>query len=183
MTNAGWLLMLGALAFNVAAFAPFSMRFFTSRNAGSRAAMIERSPWMWRGLCVLFMAGAALTVGGLLLLTLDLGIEWLWIGLAAAVAGAFFWLRITVFRLTAAPQQVADPPAVAGSWFRGYVLLTQVAWILFGIALLNTALPSWLGWGLIGATAATFVLYVITRDLPPAVFYLLMLVVGGALLG
>lgn len=183
MTSAGWLLIIGALVFNIAAFAPFNMRFFTSNSAESRAAMIERGPWMWRALCVLFMAGAVLTVAGLLLLTLDLGIWWLWIGLAAAVVGTYFWLRINLFRLAAVPQAVANNPGAARPWFRWYVLLTQAAWIIFGLALLNTTLPAWLGWGLIVVTAVTFGLYVITRDLPPFVFYLLTLVIGGVLLG
>lgn len=184
MTSAGWLLILGALVFNIAAFAPFNMRFFTSSSAESRALMIERSPWLWRVLCVLFMAGAVLTVAGLALLALDLSIWWLWLGLAAAVAGTYFWLRINLFRLAAVAQAVGNNPSAGRSWFRRYVLLTQAAWIVFGMAILATpALPSWLGWGLVGVTALTFALYAITRDLPPFVFYLLMLVVGGVLLG
>lgn len=183
MTGAGWLLIIGALLFNIAAFHPFIMRYIPTRNPDMRTAMIERSPWVWRGLCALFAAGAVVTVVGLLLLTLDLGVWWLWIGLAAAVAGAYFWVRVNLYRVFASPRAVGRSTNSTHGWFPAYTLLTQAAWVVFGAALLTTTLPAWLGWGLIGVSAGSFVMYVVTRDFPPFVYYLLMLVVGGVLLG
>src|SRR5712692_1806845 len=66
--------------------------------------------------------------------------------------------------------------------FRTYVLLTIGGLILLGVDFLIEGLPIWLGWLIIGASIVFLAAYLRFSDIPPFVFYVLLLVAGVALL-
>jgi hypothetical protein len=62
--------------------------------------------------------------------------------------------------------------------FATYVLLTIGGLALLGIGLLNGGFPAWLGWFTLGADLVFLTGYLRFEDIPPFVFYLLLLLVG-----
>jgi hypothetical protein len=62
--------------------------------------------------------------------------------------------------------------------FLSYTFLTQGGLLLLGLAWLNSALPRWPGWLMLGSTALLFIVTVITGDMPPFLYYLLTLAAG-----
>lgn len=69
-----------------------------------------------------------------------------------------------------------------GRPFAIYLWLTLGGLALLGVALLTAGYPGWLGWLVLGADVVFLVMYLAMRDLPPFVFYLLLTVVGVAVL-
>jgi hypothetical protein len=60
------------------------------------------------------------------------------------------------------------------------VLLTIGGLALLGVGLLAGGFPAWLGWLTLGANLLFLAGYLWLRDIPPFVFYLLLLLVGLA---
>ncbi len=98
----------------------------------------------------------------------------------ALVVGALTWswslllrsLRISDFAFGRLP----------GWPFRTYVLLTIGGLILLGVDFLIEGFPIWLGWPIIGVSIVFLAAYLRFGDIPPFVFYVLLLVAGVALL-
>jgi hypothetical protein len=67
---------------------------------------------------------------------------------------------------------------LAGWPFATYVLLTIGGLALLAIGLLSGNIPGWLGWLTLGADVVLLAGYLWFKDIPPFVFYLLLLVVG-----
>ena len=65
--------------------------------------------------------------------------------------------------------------------FATYVLLTIGGLAPLGIGLLAGDYAAWLGWLVLAADVLFLGLYLAMRDIPPFVFYLLLLVVGIAI--
>jgi hypothetical protein len=59
-----------------------------------------------------------------------------------------------------------------------YFVLTEAGLALFGVALLSSALPQWVGWLMVGSMALFFVLTMILRDIAPFVYYVITLLTG-----
>ena len=66
--------------------------------------------------------------------------------------------------------------------FAAYVLLTTGGLMPLGVGLLLGGFPTWLGWLTCGASVAFLIIYVLWRDVPPFVFYVLITAVGIMLL-
>ena len=66
--------------------------------------------------------------------------------------------------------------------FATYVLLTIAGIALLAIGLLIGYFPTWLGWVTLGADVVFLAGYLRFKDIPPFVFYVLLLVVGLAVL-
>ena len=66
--------------------------------------------------------------------------------------------------------------------FVAYVWLTLAGLLLLGLGILWGDWPAWLGWLVVGADAVFVIGYLRYRDIPPFVFYALLLVVGLAVL-
>jgi 4-hydroxybenzoate polyprenyltransferase len=58
----------------------------------------------------------------------------------------------------------------------------MAAFLLIGFLLLHTGFPAWAAWSLIGGSLLFFILYVIFKDMPPFVHYVLGLILGVVLL-
>ncbi len=179
---AGLIVVLGSLAFLVAAFLPITGVFIIERDAARLA-----SRWTeWVVSLVLFGLGGTVTALGLGLVTLVLrdtrpAALASWLGLAALAVGAVAW-DVIIYRRYAQPLAVVVQQPNINWLFVAYTLLTQAALIAYGFALLQAGYPRWLGWGAIGLTALLTVAYLIFKDVPPFAYYVITLIIGVKLL-
>lgn len=176
---AALIVVAGSVLFLAAAFSPIS-RVYAEPDAARRLEIILAGPNQWLISHLLFGLGAAVTAAGIGWLASALSgrpsAVWLYACAALLLIGAVLWGWHLYLR-------VADPEAFATrtmpAWhFFAYTFLTQAALVLFGVGLLRTALPPWVGWLAIGSMALFFVLTIITGDMPPFVYYLVTLTAG-----
>jgi hypothetical protein len=118
------------------------------------------------------------------------------LGLMALVFGAVLWVIHLAFRLSIdfwAAQETARTGVMPdvyvplnewiGALFILYTILTFLAAIAYAGALVSTRLlPRWVGWATIVYSLAGLGLLAVTGDVPPAVHYLLPIVMGILLL-
>ena len=179
----GIVICLGSLLFLIAAFSP-SSRVFGASTAEKKLAVINASMRGWKISQALFGSGAIITALGVGLLAFSL--RWLPANLIYVIAGlllvgAVSWSRHVYLR-------AMDPQAfVAGAlpaWhFILYTLLTLAGFFLLGFESLRLfGFHAWQGWLLMGASLLFFVAYLIFKDMPPFVHYLLGLVLGVSLI-
>jgi len=98
----------------------------------------------------------------------------------ALVVGALAWSWSVFLRST----RISDFAfgRLPGWPFRTYVLLTIGGLVLLGVDFLIEGFPIWLGLLIIGASIVFLAAYLRFSDIPPFVFYVLLLVAGVALL-
>lgn len=175
----GLVLFIGSVLFAAAAFSPVS-QVFGARDIEKKVEILTGAPTQWVISQILFGLGAVVTA---------LGIGFLAAALTNATASRLLWLAMSLLLVGAAfwswhvGLRALDPIAFAQGefphWnFAVYSVLTQIGFVLVGIAILKTDLASWSGWMLIIGMSAFFVLMVIFRDMPPFVYYLLTAIVG-----
>lgn len=184
MTSTGATLMIVGSAVFLVGAAVGVPRVFTESDPQLKVRMIEERLTSWRAAQPLYAGGsivAALGAGSLAsgaragsgaTLFLASGV--------LLMVGALCWswfvtLRTVGYRAFALGQLPSWP-------FATYVLLTIAGLALLGIALLVSDFPTWLGWLTLVADAAYLAAYLRFGDIPPAVFYLLLGVVGVTVL-
>ncbi len=172
----GVVLLAGSLLFLTAAFSPVA-RVFSTPAADKKLEIIRTSGNAWAVEQVLFALGSIVTAIGVGLAASSLRTQpssyLLSLSAIVLAAGALPWSRSVYLR-------AIDPGAfVAGSlpaWhFATYTLLTQAALIILGVAVLRLQFHNWVGWLLIGGATLCCLLYVVFKDMPPFVYYLLTL--------
>ena len=99
---------------------------------------------------------------------------------ALLVAGALAW-SWSAYRRALSPREFALG-RLPGWSFAAYLWLTFGGLALLGLGLLAGGWAAWRGWGVLVADALFVVAYLRYRDFPPFVFYVLLLVVGIAVL-
>lgn len=173
-TTIAWIILIGCLLFLFAAFNPSAIAF-GARTPEARLEAIRNYERLWLISQYAFGLGAVLTAigfflfarayggGGGLLLPVSAGM----------LAGALLWginlfMRATDFEGFANGAQPNWP-------FVAYTLLTMLGLAVWGYAYLQGGFPAWLGWGTLGPTALLFVLFVVFRDMPPFVYYVISL--------
>jgi hypothetical protein len=172
-------IIVGSVIFIAAAFSPIS-RIFGMPDAGERLEVILAAPNQWLVAQLLFALGSVVTVIGIGLLAFrtaghDSSV-YLTSSAVLMAVGAVLWSWHVYMR-------AVDPALfTAGEvplWlFAGYSLLTMAGLASLGTALLQTVLPSWVGWLAIGSAALFLVLAIAFRDMPPFVYYLITLIIG-----
>jgi hypothetical protein len=180
--TAGVLLIVGSAVFFLGA-AIGVPRVFTEPDRRRKLEMLEERLLLWRVAQPLYALGPLIVgVGVGYLAAATSGGTWTLLALscAALVVGALCWswstyLRGTHYREFALGQQAALP-------FRSYVLLTIGGLALLGVALLTGDFPAWLAWLTLGADLLFLAGYLRFGDIPPFVFYVLLTVVGIAVL-
>ena len=178
----GVLLIVGSVVFFVGA-AIGVPGVFTQTDPQARLRMLTERRRAWQVAQPLYGLGPGIATAGVGVLAASCGG-----GAAAALAascgmfavGALAWwwslflrgTRVSDFAFGALP-----------SWpFATYVLLTIAGIALLGLGLLTGEFPTWLGWVTLAADVVFLVGYLRFRDIPPFVFYVLLTVVGVAVL-
>ena len=176
VTVGGWLVLLGSVVF----FAGASYgvpRVFTVRAPEERLALLRARAEVWRRAQWLYAIGPLLAALGVVVLGLG------WSGQArllasgagiALLVGAVLW-SVSCVRRGRRIEEFSRGELPAKPWL-GYVWLTLAGLVLLGLACLGFA--TWVGVVVLIAAVAFTALFVITRDIPPFVFYLVLTVVG-----
>src|SRR5215216_1792522 len=153
--------IIGSVMFLTAAFMPISF-VYAERDVQTQIARVQGSPLAWVISLSLFALGSILVAAGLAWVTLHLhstrAAFSCSLGLALITLGTLCWVVIA------------------------YTLLTQAALIAYGLAFLQAGYPRWLGLGAIIPAALLCVAYLIFKDMPPFVYYVITLVIGSRLL-
>jgi len=175
-------ILIGSVLFLIAAFSPIS-RIFGIASAQARLQVISASPTAWAVAQVLFAIGAIVAGIGVLLAAIALpgrpSSSLVYVAAVLLLVGAAAW-SWHVYLRAADPQAFTDGTLPA--WhFILYNVLTLAALAIIGFALLRMGFPAWSGWLLIAGSILLFVLYVILKDMPPLVYYILGLVLGVVL--
>lgn len=175
----GIIICVGALLFLVAAFSPISS-VYAAPSKERKLELIRAAPGAWRASQWMFGGGALLFGLGVAIGTFALRERFsaplLYLPAVLLLVGAVSW-SWHVYQRALDPIAFVEG-ALPGWQFLLYTVLTLAALALIGAALRQMAFPGWAGWVLLGGAALLFVLYVIFKDLPPFVHYLLGLVVG-----
>lgn len=186
---AGIVLIAGSVLFIIAAFMPITIKVITAPDAEKRIEFIQNEQSGWLLVNILFGAGSVVAVIGLGLLGLHIqgtansSIVKLAAYAAPALAGlgGLFWVIIVYNRAVLPAPEIANNLGINAWMFPTYTLLTQVALMLVGWVLLQSGYPAWLGGGLLVLAVLSLVAFVVFKDMPPFVHYVLLLIVGIAL--
>jgi hypothetical protein len=176
---AGVLLIAGSVIF-LAGAAIGVPGVFTEADPQQRLRMLTAHLTMWRIAQPLYGLGpilVAVGVGYLAAAAQGRGTRAVFAASCAALAiGALAWTWSLYLRGT----RVAEfARGTLPSWpFAIYVLLTIAGLALLGLGLLAGRFPTWLGWVALGADVLFLIGYLWFKDIPPFVFYLLLLLVG-----
>jgi hypothetical protein len=180
--TSGVLMVSGSVLFLVGAGIAVP-RVFTEPDSEQRLRMLAERLWWWRLGQPLYALGAlvaALGVGALAADDRATDGTWFQASCALLVLGALAW-SLSVYRRAVRPRDFALG-RLPGWPFAAYVWLTLCGLLLLGAGLLAGGWPDALGWIVLGADALFVVGYLRYRDIPPFVFYVLLSVVGFAVL-
>jgi hypothetical protein len=172
-------IIVGSIFFLIAAFLPISRVFVTPDTAG-KLEIINAAPGQWTFAQIFFALGSLVTVLGVAMLANRMSGQsvslYMYVATGLMGVGALLWSWHVYSR-------AVDPAAFAAGevpiWlFAGYSLLTMVGLALIGFALLQIGLPPWVGWLAIGSAGLFLVLGLAFGDMPPFVYYVIMLTIG-----
>jgi hypothetical protein len=155
-------------------------RVFTERDPATKLRMLEERLTWWRAAQPLYAGGPLVAAAGTGFLagSVDAGPERAWFGLSCLllVVGAACWSRSVYLRFHHVREFAFGE--LPGWPFAAYVWLTLAGLAVLGIALLVAGFPAWTGGLTLTATLVFLLGYVRFGDIPPFVFYLLLLVVS-----
>jgi hypothetical protein len=175
--------IIGSVMFLTAAFMPISF-VYGERDVQTQIARVQDSPLAWVISLSLFALGSILVVAGLAWVTLYLrSISAAFassLGLVMIAFGTLCWVVIVYQRATLPLQDVFGAPTF-GWLFIAYTLLTQAALIAYGFAFMQAGYSRWLGLGTIIPAALLCIAYLIFKDMPPFVYYVITLLIGSRL--
>ena len=173
------ILLVGSILFIIAAFMPVS-RVYAEPSQAAKLEIITSNRTAWSASQVLFGLGASIAAIGLGFVAHHLrgapGAVWAYIGLAAVILGAVLWDGLVYLRAVD-PEGFVEGRLV-GWLFPAYTLLTQVGLIAFGVSYLRAGYPAWLGGVTVGGAIIFFIIYLVFRDIPPFVYYVLTFIAG-----
>ena len=173
------ILLVGSILFIIVAFMPVS-RVYAEPSQAAKLEIITSNRTAWTASQILFGLGASIAAIGLGFATYHLrgtpGAVWVYIGLAAVILGAVLWDGLVYLRAID-PEGFVEGKLI--SWpFPVYALLTQVGLIAFGVSYLRAGYPAWLGGVTVGGAIIFFIIYLVFRDIPPFVYYILTFIAG-----
>ena len=173
------ILLVGSVLFIIAAFMPVS-QVYVAPTPAAKLEIIYSDRTAWISSQVLFGLGASIAAIGLGFVAYHLrttpGAFWAYIGLVAVILGAVLWDGHVYLR-------AIDPEAfvegrLIGWLFPAYALLTQLGLLAFGVAYLQAGYPAWLGGITVAGAVIFFIIYLVFRDIPPFVYYILTFIAG-----
>jgi hypothetical protein len=158
-------------------------RVFTEPDRQERRRLLEQQPVRWRVGQPGYALGAvlaAIAVGWLAAEATAPADRWLAASCSLLVLGALAW-SWSVYLRALRPGDFALGRLPA--WpFAAYVSLTIAGLALLGVGLLMGGWPNWTGWVTVGLDLLFLAGYARYGDIPPFVFYLLLGIVGVAVL-
>jgi hypothetical protein len=172
-------IMVGSVLFLIAAFSPIS-RVFPEPSAVRKLEIIVASPNAWFVAQIFFGLGAMLTVIGIAIIGYQSRAQpFAWF-IHASVIILFLGASLRLWHVYARAE---DPAAFTEGSLSAwpvvlYWVLTPAGLAVFGVALLRSALPQWVGWVMIASMALFLLLTVIFGDIPPFVYYAITLLTG-----
>lgn len=173
------ILLVGSALFIIAAFMPVS-RVFVAPSPTAKLGIITSNHTAWTASQVLFGLGASITAIGLGFVAYHLrgtpGAVWAYIGLIAVILGAVFWDGHVYLRAVD-PEGFVEGRLI-GWLFPAYALLTQVGLLAFGVAYLRAGYSAWLGRVTVGGAIIFIIVYLVFKDIPPFVYYILTFMAG-----
>ena len=179
----GMMLIIGSLLFLVAAFMPVS-RVYPAQGVEQKMAIIDADRTGWQVSQVLFALSAAVAWAGMGLLAYRFrafgGSILPLAAVAAAGVGLALWLAYVYLR-TIRPEDFVSG-LVPGWPFVAYSFLTLLAIFVIGSGMSQPKFPRWLPIFNMGAAALMGLAFLIFKDLPPLLYYVVTLVDGIALL-
>jgi len=185
---AGVTLIAGSLLFFVGATMPVNSHVFGTDDALVKLRYIEEDPAAWDLAMAMLAAGGLTAAIGLVPLARSvqqvtdrriLGV--IAYGAATlAIGGAVSWVIISSIRIARSPLDVVFVD-ISPLLFGTYRVFTRAAFVIFGVVLLLSGYPRWLGWMLIVVGAMMFA-DLVALVLPPFVHYVVFLILGAALL-
>jgi len=196
---AGWLLVVGSVAFGFGAGDPYLVRAWTAPHE-TFLTIVARHPMAWRVSHVLFIGGTVLTSAGLAALVLVVPDGW---ARALALAGAttfavaaVLWVVSLLYRLAVTPitasvfvetgaldSSLAALDRLNGGLFKAFIVIAFAGLAAIGVATTaGGAIPAPLGWATAALSCLFVVGLVVTGDMPPFTVYLAPLAFGIALL-
>lgn len=175
----GLLLVAGSVVFLVGA-AVGVPKVFTEPDPQARLRLLTEHLGMWRAAQPLYGLGPVVAAAGVGWLAAAAPTRGSRATLAAAclalAVGALAWAWSLYLRGTRVAEFAFG--RLPGWPFATYVLLTIGGLGLLGAGLLTGRFPAWLGWLTLGADLVFLAGYLWSGDIPPFVFYLLLLLVG-----
>lgn len=182
METAGVLMISGSAAF-LAGAALAVPRVFTEPDRQERRRLLEEHTVRWRLGQPGYALGAvlaAIAVGWLAADATGPASRWLAASCSLLVLGALVW-SWSVYLRALRPGDFALG-RLPGWPFAAYASLTIAGLALLGVGLLTGGWPRWTGWVTLGLDLLFLAGYARFRDIPPFVFYLLLGVIGVAVL-
>ena len=192
--TAGLLFIVGSTVFIVGA-AIGVPRVWTEKDRSTRLRMLEERRVIWRIAQPFYGLGAVIAGAGMAYLAVDATAQStqvvFTVASVASIVGALAWCWSLYLRGTKVEDFVFGRQP--GWPFLAYVMLTITGLGLLGVGLLigefadargggsTQQFPAWLAWLVLVADVAFLGAYVRYKDIPPFVFYLLLLVAGIAL--
>jgi hypothetical protein len=185
---AGMGLILGSVMFMIAAFTPLTIRVIIA-DMQQRVNLIQSERTGWVLLNILFGTGSVVAVVGLALfaqhvqsITDNTAVRVVsYLSLVTIALGALCWVIIVYNRATLPPQELGISLSINNWIFPAYTLLTQIALVGIGFVLIQSGYPGWLSWGMLVLAGLSTVAYLVFKDMPPFAHYVLLLVMGIAL--
>jgi hypothetical protein len=172
-------LLAGSILFIVGAALPISA-VYMERNTERASEFLNTHLTQWRISQALMGLGGLVTALSIILAATHFRTPWFIVAGTAVLIGALLWDWHVALR-AANPDMFAARTLPA--WhFLSYSLLTILALMLTGIGFLQGGYPRWLGILNIVTGVLFAAAWLIFRDLPPGVYYLVFLVNGIALL-
>ncbi len=179
--TAGILLITGSVVF-LAGAALGVPRVFTEPDPQARLRLLTEHLGMWRAAQPLYGLGPAIAAAGVGCLAAAAPARGTRAMFAAAclalAAGALAWAWSLYLRSTRVAEFALG--TLPGWPFATYVLLTIGGLALLGAGLVAGRFPLWPGWLTLGADVVFLAGYLWFTDIPPFVFYLLLLLAGVA---
>lgn len=182
---AGILITIGSLLW-LAVFFPVMMIVFGTGDIQMRIQAISNDTTGWILSNLLIGVGGVVAAVGLVLFANHVNQinDNRNVGLAAYVAagliliGSLFYAYATITRINGTPEQIIDNLGNS-TWYRPIPLLVQAGLILTGYVLLRSGYPKWLGWYILLMGILTMAAWLMMGDMPPAVYYIPILIVMG----
>ena len=179
--TSGIVLSIGSLLFLVAAFMPVS-RVFVVRGAEQQLAVIAADRSGWQVAQLSFGSGATIAWVGMAMLAYWLETKkrsiFPLVAMAASGAGLVFWI-VYIYLRTISPENFVHS-LYPGWLFPAYSFLTLLAIFVLGMEMYRLKFPRWLA--LLLSAVLLALAFLVLKDLPPLLYYIVTLVDGIAVL-